>query len=154
MKAALPFSAEAANAPPQPKETPNATPAASAASPTTRTKRSDESPLPGLCPDSDQRRLARPHRGDRFLDCGAELLGILDRTLRPPAHRLRELVILDVGILDAGADRPHVVAEARHAVAEVGQALHVHDFLVVAAIVVHYRKQRDLVPGGSPQHAP
>src|SRR6266849_5157484 len=76
--------------------------------------------LARLRPDIDQRRLARLHHGDRFLDRGAELRRILDRTLGPPAHRFRELVILDIRVLDAGADRTHVVAQARHAVAEVG----------------------------------
>src|SRR5262245_716115 len=93
--AALPFSAEAANAAPQP----NTRPAASAASPLPRTKRMDRL-LPRLGPDIDQRRLAGLHGGDRLLDGGAELGGILDRPFRPPAHRFRQLVILDVGVLD------------------------------------------------------
>src|SRR5262249_29215782 len=116
--AALPFSAEAANAPPHP----NTTPAASAASPLQGTKRMDRSSLPRLGPDIDQRGLAGLHGGDRLLDGGPELGGILDRPLRPPAHRFRELVILDVGVLDAGADRTHVAAPAGHAVAEIGPA--------------------------------
>src|SRR5262245_16389606 len=147
--AALPFSADAANAAPQP----NTRPAASAASPLTRTKRMDRSSLPRLRPDIDERWLTDLHRGDRLLDGGPELGGILDRPLRPPAHRFRKLVILDVGVLDAGADRTHVAAQAGHAVAEVGQALDVHDLLVIAAVVVHHRKQRDLVLRGGPQHA-
>src|SRR5215831_3932388 len=142
--AALPFSAEAANAPPQP----NTRPAASAASPLTRTKRMDRSSLPRLGPDIDQRGLAGLHGGDRLLDGGPELGGILDRPFGPPAHRFRKLVILD-----AGADRTHVAAQAGHAVAEVGQALDVHDLLVIAAVVVHHREQRDLVLRRGPQHA-
>src|SRR5262249_26274471 len=149
MKATLPFSAEAANAPPQP----STKPAASAASPLTRTTRIEKPPLPRLRPDVDQRRLAGLHHGDRLLDRGPELGGILYWSLRPPAHRLRELVILDVGILDAGADRAHVAAQVRNTVAEVGQALDVHHLLVIAAVVVHDREQWDLVARRGPQHA-
>src|SRR5262249_58466205 len=112
----FPFAAGAPTPPPQP----NTTPAASAASPLTRTKRMNRSSLPRLGPDIDQRGLAGLHRGDRLLDGGPELGGILDRPFRPPAHRFRKLVILDVGVLDAGADRTHVAAQARHAVAGVG----------------------------------
>ena len=48
---------------------------------------------------------------------------------------------------------PDVVAEARHAVAEARQPLHVHHFLVVGAVVVHHREQRDPVLRRGPQHA-
>jgi len=92
------------------------------------------------------------HR-DRFLERGTELGRILDRAFRPPAHRLGELAIVDVGIVDAGADRAHVLAGVDDAIAEVRHALHVHDFLVVAAVVVHHREQRNLVPRRRPPHA-
>ena len=62
-------------------------------------------------------------------------------------------MVLDVRIHDAGAHRPHVAAAVDDAVPEVGQALHVHQFLVVAAVVVHHRQQRDFVLGRGPQHA-
>src|ERR1035437_10112827 len=148
-KAVLPFSAEAANAPPQP----STRPAASAASPTTRTQRIDKPPLTRLRPDIDQRRLAGLHDGDRFLDRGPELGRVLDRTLRPPAHGFRQLVILDVRVLDAGAGRAHIIAQARDAVVEVGQALDVHDLLMVAAVVVHHGEKRNFMPRRGPQHA-
>src|SRR5262249_56404715 len=129
-----PFPSEAANAPPPPQRTPKSRPAASAAaSPNPRTKPIDRPPLARLGPDIDQRGLTGFHHGNRFLDHGTELRRILDRPFRPPAHGFRELVILDVGIFDAGPDRTHVAAEARHAVAEVGQALHLHDLLVIPA---------------------
>src|SRR5215813_12770645 len=76
--------------------------------------------LPRLRPDIEQRGLAGLHRRDRFLERRTERGGILDRPPRPPAHGLRELVIFDVRVLDAGPDRAHVVAEARDAIAEVG----------------------------------
>src|SRR5215467_9854869 len=60
--------------------------------------------LPRLRPDVEQRGLPGFHYRDRFLDRGAELRRVLDRTLGPPAHRLRDLVVLDVRVLDAGAD--------------------------------------------------
>src|SRR5262245_21715312 len=134
----MPFSAEAANAPPQPKRPPKSTPAASAACPNPRTKPIDRPPLARLGPDIEQRRLAGFHHGNRFLDRRPELRRVLDRPLRPPAHRLRELVVLDVRVLDAGADWPHVVTKISHATAEVGQALDVHDLLVIAAVVEHH----------------
>src|SRR2546430_11822558 len=56
--------------------------------------------------------------------------------------RSGELVVLDVGVLDARADRAQVAAVVRRAVAEVGQALHVHHFLVVAAVVVDRKSTR------------
>src|SRR5262245_64898200 len=120
MKAAFPFSAEAANAPLQLKSRP----AASTTGPNARTTRIERPPLARLRPHIDQRGLAGFHHGDRLLDCGSELRRILDRSLRPPAHGLRELVIFDVGIFDAGADRAHVAAKARQAIADVGGALH------------------------------
>src|SRR5947209_6702800 len=107
MNAAFPFSAEAANAPPQPKTRPAASTAGSS--------------LARLRPDVEQRGLAGFHHRDRFLDRRSELGRILDRPLRPPTHGLRKLVVFDVRVLDAGADRPHVVAEISHAIAEVGQ---------------------------------
>src|SRR4029450_1584950 len=130
MYAVLPFSAEAANAPPQLKSRP----AASATGPNPGTMRIDRASLARRRPHIAQPGLAGFHDGDGFLDRRPELRRILDRPLRPPAHGLGELVILDVGILDAGPDRTHVAAKARHAIAEVGQALHVHDLLVIAAI--------------------
>jgi len=63
------------------------------------------------------------HR-DRFLERGTELGRVLDRAFRPPAHRLGELAIVDVGIVDAGADRAHVLAGVDDAIAEVRHALH------------------------------
>src|SRR5262249_61570052 len=141
--AVLPSSAEAANAPPPPekppKRPPKSRPAASAAAgPNPRTKPIDRPPLARLGPDIDQRGLAGFHHGNRFLDHGPELRRILDRPFRPPAHRLRKLVVLDVRVLDAGADWPHVVTKISHAVAAVGQGLHVHDLLVGAAGVEHH----------------
>jgi hypothetical protein len=62
-------------------------------------------------------------------------------------------VILDVRVLDAGADWPHVVTKVSDAIAEVGQALHVHDFLVIAAVVEHHGQLRNVVPRSGPQHA-
>src|SRR5262249_23448296 len=97
-----------------------------------------------LRPDVDQRGLAGFHGRHRLLDRGPELLGILDRPLRPPAHGFRELVILDVGIHDAGANRAEVVRRIGIAVAEARDPLHMHQFLMIAAVVVHDREQRDL----------
>src|SRR5215470_20177378 len=94
MKATLPFSAEAANAPPQPSKRP----AANATGPRTRTKRIDETSLARLRPDIEQRRLPGLHHGHRLLERRAELGRILDRTLGPPAHGFRELVVLDVRV--------------------------------------------------------
>src|SRR4029077_10557901 len=64
----------------------------------------------------------------------------------------RELVILDVGILDAGAEWPHVITEVSHAIAKIGNPLDVHDLLMIAAIVVHYRKQRNFMSCRGPEH--
>src|SRR5262245_44686441 len=90
--ATLPFSAEAANAAPQPNTRPGARPPAHS-----HERNAWTGLLPRLGPDIDQRRLAGLHGGDRLLDGGAELGAILDRSFRPPAHRFRQLVILDVG---------------------------------------------------------
>src|SRR5207244_1712846 len=136
--AALPFSAEAANAPPQLKSRP----AASATGPNPRTTRIDPASLARLRPHIDQRGLAGFHHRDGFLDRRSELRRILDRPLRPPAHRLRELVIFDVGIFDAGPDWPHVSTMVSDAIAEVGQALDVHDLLMIAAVVEHHGQLR------------
>src|SRR3954462_6525133 len=94
--------------------------------------------FPGLArlrPDVNERGLAGFHRRHRLLDRRPELGRILDRSFRPPAHRLRELMILDVRIHDAGADRAHVAAEAGDTVAEARHPLHVHQLLVIAAVV-------------------
>src|SRR3984885_13749588 len=98
----------------------------------------------------DQRRLAGFHHGDRFLDRRPKIRRIGDRPLRPPSHRLRELVIGNVGIHDAGADRRQIVADIGDAVTEVGELLHVHDLLVITAVVVHHGEQRNLVPRRRP----
>src|SRR5215472_5896262 len=108
--------------------------------------------LARLRPDIEQRGLTGFHHGDRFSERRPELRRILDRPLRPPAHRLRKLVVLNVRVLDAGADWPQVVTEIGHAIAEVGQALEVHDLLVIAAVVEHYGQLRNVVPCGGPQH--
>jgi hypothetical protein len=47
----------------------------------------------------------------------------------------------------------HILAEARHPIAPVRHPLKAHDFLVVAAVVVHHREHRDLVMRYRPQHA-
>src|SRR5260221_5823038 len=131
MKPALPFAASpAANAEPDARAT---APAAAAASATRTIVR-----VICLCsrsarlrPDVDESRLAGLHGRHCFLDRGSDLLRILDRALGPPAERLRELVVLDVGIHDAGADRTHVVAEARDAISAARQPLHQPQFLMI-----------------------
>src|SRR4051812_10092898 len=106
--------------------------------------------LARLRPHVEKGGLAGLHDLHRFPERRSELRGVLDRALRPPAHRFGELVVLDVGVLNAGADRSHVAAEVRGAVAEVGEALHVHHFLAVAADVGHAGEERDLVLRGRP----
>src|SRR5262245_39370106 len=109
--------------------------------------------LARLRPNIDESRLARLHHRHRFLDRRSEFRGILDRSLRPPAHRLRELVVLDVRIHDAGANRPYIVAQICHSISEAGESLHMHELLVVAAVVVHHGEKWDFVLRSGPQHA-
>src|SRR3984885_3813387 len=126
MNAALPLSTSAAKA-----LVCQATAAASPNAAESKTVRRQciVSPSARLREHIDQRRLAGLHHGNRFLDRRAEICRIGDRPFRPPSHRLRKLVIGNVGVHDAGADRRQVVANIGDAVTEVGEPLHVHDLL-------------------------
>src|SRR5262249_26012107 len=72
--------------------------------------------LSRLCDHIEERRLAALDHGDGARERGTESLRLLDRTLGPHAHRLRELGVVDVRIGDGGADMSAVDA----AVAPVG----------------------------------
>ena len=80
---------------------------------------------------------------------GAEIVRVRDRALRVDAHPLRDLREVDVRILDR---RPDVRARDA-AVVPVGHALQVHDLLVIRAVVVHHREQRNPVMRRRPPHA-
>src|SRR5438874_3409947 len=149
-KFCLPLAASpAASAALEPKAARVARPAASAANPTERTRilrtRRMCFTSTRLSDGIDERRLALLDHLDGFLERRPEILRIGDRALGPPTLRPRETGIVDVRRVDAGADRARALAEARNAVAPVGQALHVHDLLVIAAVVVHHGEQRDVV---------
>ena len=57
------------------------------------------------------------------------------------------------GLWPPGAGALGTAAALAAAVVPVRHALEVHELLVVRAVVVHHREQRDLVLGGGPQHA-
>src|SRR2546421_10377060 len=77
-----------------------------------------------LLQTAEQRGRARQHYLHGLAQCRSELGSILDRTLRPPAHRLGELAVVEVGILDARADGTRIRAVVRLAVTEVRHPLH------------------------------
>src|SRR5580693_5739840 len=154
INAALPFwaSPSARALPGEAAQAAKATAAAKTCAAATRTKYMIIS-SPRLRHDIDQCRLAVLHHGDRFLDRGTEIGRVGDWSLRPPSHRLCEVVIGDVRVHDAGADRRKIVSGIGDAVAQIGEPLYVHRFLMIAAIVVHDGEQRDFVPRGGPKHA-
>ena len=68
---------------------------------------------------------------------------------RVHSHALRDLGEIDVGIGHRGADHRAIDAAAR----AVRHALHLHQLLVIGAIIVHHREKRNVVMRRSPQHA-
>src|SRR3954447_6380665 len=62
--------------------------------------------------DVDNRRLAAFDGGDRALERGSKILRIDDRTLAGGAHAARHHRVVDVGVLDRGANVSLVDAAA------------------------------------------
>src|SRR6478736_3030977 len=85
-----------------------------------------------LTHDIDERRLAACDDRYRFAQHGRELRRILDRPRGPHTHALRERRVVDERVLERRADlRTPVDAAA----AARGHALHVHELLVIRAVV-------------------
>ncbi len=99
--------------------------------------------------DVDHGRLAALHRGDRALERSREVVGIDDRAFAIGAHAARHHGVVDVGVLERGADIGllHAAAVPRRHRQEV------HVFLVIGAVVVDDVEHRDLVVRGGPQGA-
>ena len=87
--------------------------------------------------------------GDGALQCGPELVRRRNRPFAVHAHTACQRCIVDVWILDLRPDA--CVRDA--ALAPIGHALHVHDLLMVRAIVVHHQQHRNPVVRGRPQRA-
>src|SRR5262245_10397252 len=98
--------------------------------------------LAWLRDDIDQCGRAALDDRDRFAQHGPELSGILDWPSGPDAHALGDGREVDERIVEQRADQS-VPFDA--ALAAQSHALQVHDFLVIRAIVMHHRKQRNLV---------
>src|SRR3954471_1806400 len=94
-------------------------------------------------------RFSALYHFDATPDRIAQTPGIGNRSFRPHPHALRKPRIVDEGIIDFGPDMDPVDTAA----AAVGRALDSHHLLVVRAIVMHERQNRDAVMGGGPQDA-
>ena len=84
---------------------------------------------------------------ERALESRRQVLRIGDRAFRVHAETARQPRVVDVRVLDRRSN-----PRRRHAtLMPVGHALNVHDFLMVGAVVVHDRQQRNPVVRRRPQ---
>src|SRR5882757_1746054 len=95
-----------------------------------------------------QGRFARLDNLNGALDGGTQLVRIRDWALSMHAHALSELGIVDIRTYDGCSN----IGTRNSAVMPVRHALDVHEFLMVAAIVVHDAEKRDLVVRRGPQN--
>src|SRR5579863_7128795 len=105
--------------------------------------------LSGLRHDVYHGGLAAVDYLERSLQRGTQIFGIRDRPFAIHAHALRQLGIFDIRRGDGGADSGAIDA----AIVAIGHDLHLHYFLMIAAIVVHHAEQRNLMMRGSPEHS-
>src|ERR1700730_9280878 len=105
--------------------------------------------LAGLGEDVDDGGFAAVDDVQGALDGGPQILGIGNGPFAIHAHALRQLGVLDIRRGDGGADIGAIDA----AVMPVGHDLHLHHFLMIAAIIVHHAEQRNLVMRGGPEDA-
>src|SRR5690606_28445802 len=99
--------------------------------------------------DVDQRRLTGPDALQSPPNRRRELVGISDRTFGIDAVASRHRSVVDVRILDRGADISSIRAPAPLR----AHALHEHDLAVITAIVVDHDEQRNLMMRGGPENA-
>src|SRR5579864_9838668 len=92
-------------------------------------------PSTRLRDDVDQHGLTGLHGGDALAERVGQIVGILDRPDAERAISKRDLRVIDVGIVDGGADRRVAYA----AIMPVRLALHVHDLLMIGAVVLDDR---------------
>ena len=84
--------------------------------------------------------------GERPFNGRSEILRICDWTFGKPAHALRELGVVDIGIFDCCSN----VRAINSTIVTIPHTLQVHYFLVVSAVVVHHAQQRNPVMGSRP----
>src|SRR5262245_1515586 len=87
--------------------------------------------LPGLHHSVEQSRLALLDDGQGALDRRSYLIGISDGAFGVPPHALRQRRVVDVGIIDGGAD----VRRREVSVMAAGHPLQMHHFLVIRTVV-------------------
>src|SRR5262249_24474547 len=74
---------------------------------------------------------------------------VRDGSLSVPTHALRQLAVIDIGILDGGADS----SPFDPSIVPVCHALEMHHLLMVGTVIVHHAQQTDTVMSCGPEHA-
>src|SRR5450755_2089202 len=108
-----------------------------------------EALLARLCDHVDQRRFSVLDDLDGPLNRRPQILRVRNRPLGMHAHTLRQLGEVDFRVDQGGTDIGTVDAT----IVTIGHTLHVHQLLMISAIVVHDTEQRNLVMRRCPQNS-
>src|SRR5580700_4343535 len=97
----------------------------------------------------NQGGFAALYYGNGAFEGRAEVIGIGDGAFAVHAVGLSHFCVVDEGIGEGGAD----VSAVHAAVGAVAHQLDLHQFLMIAAVVVHDGEKRDLVVARGPEDA-
>src|SRR5271166_459795 len=97
----------------------------------------------------NQRGLSAFDNLERPVKRRRKILGVRDGALRVQAQALCELRIINAGVINRGANLGAIDSAA----VAIGHDLHLHDLLMIGAIVVHDRQERNAMMRGGPQNS-